>query len=115
MIPVVDLLALFFTFPLLVAQFSSFGGYEVTLPSSPLRLPAEEHAVVVKVLPGEDQRVQVWVNQELVSKSDMPERLRQVREEWKHGGDPIALLQRDVKVPVGEAEAILNMLFMYVD
>ena len=110
LVSIVDLLALLFIFPLLISQFVSYGGHEVSLPRSPLRLPAEEHAVVIKVLPGET-KPQIWVNQDLISQELLSEKLKQIREEWKHGGDPIAWFTQDENLSLKESTAILNMLF----
>jgi len=110
MLSIVDLLALFFVFPLLVNQFAPSGGHELVLTQSPLRLPAEDYAVSIKVQPSDDS-IQVWVNQDIVPLDQLSDRLHQIREEWTHGGEPIAWFKQDKSITLEQSTQVLNVLF----
>lgn len=112
LLAVLDLLALVFLFPLLVNQVAPAGGYELTLPKSPLRLPAQDHAVEVKVKSA-DEKIEVWVNNQSVTISELPSILEDVSNNWIHGGEPIAWLKQDKLITVEQSNLVLNILYKH--
>ena len=110
MLPGVDFLALLFIFPVLATQFTSYGGHEVVLANSSVRLTSSQSDTIIKVLPGEPAKI--WVNEDLLTLSELEQRLDEIRENWKEGGDPSVWLKVDVNVTHGEEAKITEMLVM---
>jgi biopolymer transport protein ExbD len=107
-IPILDLLALLFLFPVLISNLSLSGGYKASLPDYPNSIPSATHAIVVRLLPGE--KLQIWVNKDLVPEDQLEERLDEESSKWIYGGDPVVSLEVDKSIPSGSLADILNVL-----
>jgi len=110
MLPVADLIALLFAFPLLISHFSTMGGHLLELPDSPLRIPSIDHAIVFEVLPSEGKQPQVWINQELVASNDVTQRLTDIQSRWTYGGKPVVLFKRDKSLQIEQVSPLQNEL-----
>jgi len=106
--PIVDLLALVFAFPILISQLSTTGGHKVELASTSTRIPSIENAVVVEVIAGKEP--QIWINEEKVALGELEEQLAVESSKWIYGGDPVALLKAGEHLTNGQGAEIRNIL-----
>lgn len=107
-LPVLDLFVLVFVFALLMSRFTMIGGHKVELTGTSSRIPAAEHAVVLEVLPGEP--LQLWMNKEKVSVTELEAKLAEEEQKWTYGGQPVIMLKLDKALTLAQSSAVKNTI-----
>lgn len=108
LLPVFDIIAVFFAFPLVVKAFAPQGGHQIVTPEYTLRVPTFENAAILEMYNSDG--LQIWLNQQQINIKDAPSHLEKIQNEWLHGGSPVVLLKMDHNVNNKQRSQLLNLL-----